>query len=280
MAHRQRHPSVWMTAMADCRPPPWKLATVGLVAGFGGGLASLGGGTLIIPLLSEWLGLDRHQARGTAMAVAGITALTGALSYASQGQVHWPTLLWTGLPAALAAPWAARISQHWSDQLLRRLFGLVLLAGATALLFHPGPGRGFADHWPHAWLLITGVVAGIVAGVLGVSGGPVLAPLFVLGLGMPQQLAQGSSLDARLPAIAAGLVEDHREGLVCWPLLPWLMAGDLAGVIAGTSLALTLPEAVLRRFFALLLVLLAFHEWADRPFHPHFQHRRAHSSYP
>ncbi len=269
-----------MKPMDTATPTPWKLATVGLVAGFGGGLASLGGGTLIIPLLSEWLGLDRHQARGTAMAVAGVTAMAGALSYATQGQVHWPTLLWTGGPAALVAPWAARISLHWPDRLLRQLFGLVLLAGALALLFHPGPGRGFAHHWPHAWLLFTGVIAGMVAGVLGVSGGPVLAPLFVLGLGMPQQLAQGSSLDARLPAIAAGLVEDHREGLVCWALLPWLVVGDLAGVAAGTTLALALPEVVLRRFFAGLLVLLALHEWAGRPFHPHFDHRRAHSSYP
>jgi len=269
---------VWSTTLFHALPR-WKVLTVGLVAGFGGGLASLGGGTLVIPLLSEWLGLDRHRARGTAMALAGVTSLAGALRYGVSGQVQWSTLLWTGLPAAMVAPLAARFSVHWPDGLLRRLLGLILLAGAAALFFHPGGGAGVALAHPHAWMAITGMIAGFMAGVVGVSGGPVLAPLFVVGLGMPQQMAQGSSLNARLPAIFTGVVEDVRESLVEWPLLPWLALGDLAGIAVGSQLALAMPEAALRRLFALLLLLLALHELMDRPFSAHGP-RRPHDNYP
>ncbi len=260
-------------------PPWWKPLTVGLVAGFGGGLASLGGGTLVIPLLSEWLGLDRHRARGTAMVLAGVTSLAGALRYGLSGQVQWDTLLWTGLPAAVAAPLAARLSFDWPDHLLRRLLGLLLLGGAVALLIHPGRGAGVALEHPHAWMVLTGVFAGFMAGVVGVSGGPVLAPLFVVGLGMPQQMAQGSSLNARLPAVVAGALEDIRESLVEWPLLPWMALGDLAGVVVGSELALALPEAGLRRLFAVLLLLLAARELLDRARFAHGP-RRPHDNYP
>ena len=230
---------------------------------------SLGGGTLIIPLLTEWIGLDRHRARGTAMALAGITAAAGALIYGSRGHVQWSTLLWTGVPAALIAPWAARLSLHWPDLVLRRLLGAILLAGSIALLFHPGPGNGFAIHWPWLWLVGTGIIAGALAGIVGISGGPILAPLFVLGLGMPQQLAQGSSLNARLPAVIAGVIEDQREGLVAWRLLPLLAAGDLVGIWAGAHLALALPEQQLRALFAMLLLLLGLHELGGRSRHLH-----------
>ena len=260
----------------DPGPSPgqgWKLATTGLLAGFGGGLASLGGGTLIIPLLTEWIGLDRHRARGTAMAVAGFTAIGGALVYGSHGHVQWNTLLWTGIPAALVAPWAARLSIDWPDLVLRRLLGSIMLAGSIALFLHPGPGNGFATQWPWLWLLATGVIAGALAGIVGISGGPVLAPLFVLELGMPQQLAQGSSLNARLPAVIAGVVEDQREGFVMWRMLPLLAAGDLAGIWGGAHLALMLPEPQMRQLFALLLLLLGLHELSGRAARIHRTHR-------
>ena len=262
--------------------PLRKLLTLlaGFFTGFGGGLASLGGGTLLIPMLTGWLGLTQHEARGTAMVIAGFTALSGALSYGLHNSVQWNTLLWTGIAAMICAPVAARLSVNWPEQTLRRLFALVLLLGALALILRSNDlTGGFASSWADLWLVLVGVIAGIVAGVVGISGGPVLAPLFVLGLGMPQQLAQGSSLTSRLPAIASSIWENQREGLICWQSVPLLGLGDVAGTVLGTHLALWLPEHLLRYAFALLLVLLALHELAGRPFHQHVSHR-PHGTYP
>ena len=67
--------------------PHWPTGLgIGVVAGVGGGLMSLGGGTLVIPLLMSWAGLTPLQARGTAIMVSVFSATTGAIMYASRGQ--------------------------------------------------------------------------------------------------------------------------------------------------------------------------------------------------
>ncbi len=259
---------------------PGRTLLAGFFTGFGGGLASLGGGALLIPMLTDWLGFSQHQARGTAMVVAGFTAVSGAIGYGLHGSVQWNTLLWTGIPALICAPLAARLSVDWPELTLRCLFAVVLLLGAVALILRGSePAGGFASAWPDLWLVGVGVIAGVVAGVVGVSGGPVLAPLFVLGLGMPQQMAQGSSLTSRLPAIVSSIWENQREGLIRWRSVPLLALGDVIGTLLGTRLALWLPEHLLRYAFAVLLVLLALHELAGRPVQRHISHR-PHGTYP
>jgi uncharacterized membrane protein YfcA len=256
-----------------------RLIVSGLITGFGGGLASLGGGTLLIPLLTEWIGMSYLEARGTAMAAAFFTSLSGAATYGLHGSVDWSTLLWTGVPALICAPLAARASANWPQRALRRAFGVVVLLGALALILKGEAHGGFAASWPQLWLVLAGMIAGAIAGAVGVSGGPVLAPLFVLGLSMPQQLAQGSSLVSRLPAIIGGVAEDQRENAVRWLVLPWLAVGIVLGTVLGGMLAIHLPEHVLRWLFAILLLLLSLHEIGGRPLHPHID-RRPHGTYP
>ncbi|OBS10534.1 sulfite exporter TauE/SafE family protein [Acidihalobacter prosperus] len=252
---------------------------VGLLSGVGGGLASLGGGTLLIPLLTDLLRLPALDARGTALAVSLVNALAGSAAYAAGGRIAWAPLFWAGLPALLIAPLAARLSRDWRTRGLRIAFGLVVMLGGIAL-FAAGmtPPDGFARGWPHIYLLFVGVLSGAVAGVAGISGGPVLVPLFVLGLGMPQALAQGSSLITRLPATLSGLWENVREGHVSWHLLPWLALGGLIGSLLGARLALALPEHLLRWLFAGLLIALGLFEIMDRPGHRLSAHH--HDPYP
>jgi len=256
-----------------------RLLASGLVGGLGGGLASLGGGTLLIPLLTEWLGMSRLAARGTAMAASFFTAVSGTITYGLHGNVDWRTLFWTGLPALVCAPLAARLSADWPQDLLRRLFGVVVLLSAAALLARGDLHAGFATGWSLPWMVLVGVIAGTVAGVVGVSGGPVLTPLFALGLGLTQQLAQGSSLVSRLPAILSGVAENQREGSVRWRALPLLGLGIVIGTVAGSILAIHLPEHILRSLFAVVLILLGLHEISGRPIHPHIDHR-PHGTYP
>jgi uncharacterized membrane protein YfcA len=76
----------------------------------------------------------------------------------------------------------------------------------------------------------------------------------VLLAGFPQILAQGSSLLAMVPAGAVGAYTHFRLGNVVKGLLPGLIPGILAGTFLGSTLALRLPELVLRLAFAAVLV--------------------------
>jgi len=234
---------------------------VGLVAGIGGGLVSLGGGTLVIPLLMGWLGLNPFQARGTALAVALFSAAMGAAYYGYHGVVDLQVALWVAIPSLLVTPLAARWSERLPGREIRQAFGLVVIIGGLLLVFRDLlPGLpSLPPGWLLSYLLLVGVLEGLVAGVVGVSGGPVLAPLFVLGLDMPQQLAQGCSLLARLPAIVAGAIENGLAGHILWRMVPWLALGAIGGAWFGGWLALWLPGHSLQLLFGGLLILLGGH---------------------
>ena len=234
---------------------------IGVVAGIGGGLASLGGGTLVIPLLMEWVRLTPLQARGTAIATALFSAGMGATTYALHDQVQWTVVLWVALPSMIVTPLAAAWSERFCGERLKAAFGVVVMVGALLLIFKDflPSSPTVPDPLRTAYLMAVGVVEGLVAGVVGISGGPVLAPLFVLGLGMPQQLAQGCSLAARLPAVITGTWENARLGNVCWRAVPGLALGALVGAWAGSHAALWLPEHALRTLFGVLLLGLGLY---------------------
>ncbi len=235
-----------------------KTFLIGLLAGLGGGLFSLGGGTLTIPLLLNWLRLSEFEARGTALAAAFFPAVLGTYLYARAGQVEIQAVVLVAVPALIVTPFVGLWTERLSGSRLRQVFGAVVVGGAVFLILREQllGERELAGMMRMTYLVGVGIVEGMVAGSVGVSGGPVLAPLLVLGLGMPQQMAQGCSLAARIPAVVAGSVENFRCRHIRLALLPGLVGGGLAGAWFGSSLALALPELHLRSLFALVLLLI------------------------
>ena len=106
-------------------------------------------------------------------------------------------------------------------------------------------------------LFVLGLTAGVLAGLFGVGGGILFVPALVFGLGLTQLEAEATSLLAILPTVAAGAWRQHRYGNIHWR--PALVIGiaSLGGVGVGVLVAEALPEATLRRLFALLVLAVA-----------------------
>lgn len=104
--------------------------------------------------------------------------------------------------------------------------------------------------------LLLGFAAGVLAGFFGVGGGILFVPTLV-GLGLSQLDAEATSLLAILPTVAAGTWRQRRYGNVHWQAALVLGLASIAGVAAGVQIATSLPEDVLRRLFALLLLGVA-----------------------
>lgn len=104
-------------------------------------------------------------------------------------------------------------------------------------------------------LALTGLAAGFLAGLLGVGGGILMVPAMVLLLGFDQHIAQGTSLLVIIPAAASGAATHYRSGRLVLRDAVWLAAGGVIGAVIGSGFALSIEEAVLRRLFALLLLL-------------------------
>ena len=114
--------------------------------------------------------------------------------------------------------------------------------------------------------LILGLVTGVLSGTLGIGGGVVVVPARVLIFSMPQKGAQAISLSLMVPMALLGAIQYWRYGhlQLSGGRLTLLCIGALGGVLIGSTLADRLPAAVLRRCFAMLIMLVAIRMlWPD-----------------
>jgi uncharacterized membrane protein YfcA len=102
-----------------------------------------------------------------------------------------------------------------------------------------------------------GFGAGVLAGLFGVGGGILFVPTLTLVLGLTQLHAEASSLLAILPAVIAGAWRQQRYGNVRWRAALVVGVAAIAGVEGGVYLAESLPEHMLRRLFAALVLVVA-----------------------
>jgi len=235
----------------------WAATLAGLLAGFAGGLFGVGGGIILVPMLTAFFALSQHQAHGTSLAAIGATAVAGLVVYGLNGNVAW-------LPAALlavaslpAARWGARLAARTSRERLTLAFAIFILVVAARILWRTPTGS--AEHALTglaglAASLATGAGVGLLSGFMGVGGGIIAVPALTLLFGMSQQLAQGTSLAVILVTAPYGALEHHRHGNVVPRLLPGLALGSLVGAPIAALVAQRLPQEALARGFALFLV--------------------------
>jgi uncharacterized membrane protein YfcA len=108
----------------------------------------------------------------------------------------------------------------------------------------------------YALAILLGVVAGVFAGLFGVGGGILFVPTLV-ALGLSQHEATGSSLLAILPTVVAGAWTQQRYGNVRWRAAAVIGLAAAVAAQGGAFLAEALPDRLLRRLFAVLLVVVA-----------------------
>ncbi len=108
-----------------------------------------------------------------------------------------------------------------------------------------------------ALVALLGLLAGVVSGLLGVGGGILFVPTLTIGLGLTQLHAEATSLLAIIPTAVAGAIQQYRYGNVRWRAAAIIGLAAIAGVEAGAQIAESLPEDVLQRLFAVLLLGVA-----------------------
>ncbi len=227
----------------------------GALAGFTGGLFGVGGGIVLVPVLTGRFGFTQHRAHGTSLAVIGATALASLFVYGGRAHVAWSTALVVGLASIAGAPLGARLAGRLSARRLKLAFAAFLVLVAARLLWRLPPPEA-ALEGAVAWgaELALGFAIGLLAGFMGVGGGILAVPAFVLLLGLPQATAQGTSLAVILVTAPAGAIEHHRQGHVAWELMPWLAIGAFGAAPIAAALATRLPQEWLGRAFAVFLV--------------------------
>ena len=241
------------------RPNPrpfWLVSLLGLAAGAGGGLLGVGGGIIMIPVLTMW-GYTQKCAQGTSLAVIAIIAPIAIFRYAIHGNVDFLFAIPLAIGGLVGGEIGSRIALRFSNKILGRAFSVLLILVALKMLFLGDPEQasnatlGIMDFVKAGAL---GITAGLAAGFFGVGGGIVFVPIGVLFGGLSQVVAQGSSWTAIFPTSIISGNSYRRKGELEWSLIKWLGLGAAIGVIFGADIAALLPSKYLQIAFALYLL--------------------------
>jgi uncharacterized protein len=107
-------------------------------------------------------------------------------------------------------------------------------------------------------IILVGVAAGILGGLVGVGGGIIIVPALVYLLGVSQKTAQGTSLALiMLPVGILGVLQYYKQGHVDFKVVGLLAIGFFMGSFLGSKIALSLPQATVKKIFAVLMILIA-----------------------
>ena len=107
-------------------------------------------------------------------------------------------------------------------------------------------------------LIIIGVAAGILSGLVGVGGGLIIVPALVYFVAFSQKAAQGTSLGILLlPVGILAVLQYYQKGYVDIKVVLIVSAGFLIGGWLGSKLAVSLPVATIKKIFAIFMLLTA-----------------------
>lgn len=107
-------------------------------------------------------------------------------------------------------------------------------------------------------LILIGLFAGAFSGMIGLGGGLVIIPALIYLLGMNQYMAQGTSLAIMLPPIGLmAAFNYYKAGALNLKYAMIIAVAFFIGGYFGSKWALTIPEAVLRKIFAVTLIIVA-----------------------
>lgn len=228
---------------------------IGSAGGFFGSLVGLGGGVVVIPLLTGVLGLTQHQAHATSLVGVVFTGLLGSVAYAGGGAIDWRIVPYIAAAATLLSIGSAAFAPRVDAARLKRIFGVVLIVAAVMLpLTAEHVGAGLTGPLRLPGLVALGALAGVLSGLLGIGGGSFVVPLLVLAFGFDQHTAQGTSLAMMIPAGIAGVIVHLRNRQIALGAVLGLAVGVALGAYLGGRFALYLPERPLQLVFGAVLL--------------------------
>ncbi|WP_336517436.1 sulfite exporter TauE/SafE family protein [Pollutibacter soli] len=107
-------------------------------------------------------------------------------------------------------------------------------------------------------IILTGLAAGMLGGMVGVGGGIIIVPALVYFLAFSQHQAQGTSLALMLfPVGILGVLNYYKRGYVDFRYAGLLAIGFVLGSYLGSKFSLSLPEANIKKVFAVIMIIVA-----------------------
>ncbi|MFY1666217.1 sulfite exporter TauE/SafE family protein [Pseudomonas sp. Pseu.R1] len=246
---------------------------LGACAGVLAGLFGVGGGIIIVPVLVfsfTLQGFDSsvltHLAVGTSLATIVFTSIQSVRAHHRMGAVRWPVFAWMTVGILIGAGLGSLTASYIAGPHLQKIIGVfaILVAIQMALDLKPKASRGVPGK---PGLVGAGVVIGWASAIFGIGGGSLTVP-FLTWRSLTMQQAVATSSACGFPIAVASaisfmilgwhdpLLPPHSLGFVYLPALIGIAVTSMFFARFGARLAHKLSPRVLKRLFALLLVVV------------------------
>ena len=247
---------------------------LGALVGFMAGLLGIGGGGIMVPILTSiflWQGSTQenvvHLALGTSMASIVVTSIASLRAHHAKGAVLWPVVK-AMTPGVVLGAFVGTFLAAYLSTLVLAIFFAVFMAYVAVQMFvnkQPKPCRKLPGK---LGMSATSTGIGIVSALVAIGGGSLTVP-FLVWNNINIKTAIGTSAAVGFPIAVAGAVgylingwsvattEKFTFGYV---YLPAVVAISLLSYITapfGARLAHRLPVPTLKKIFAILLVVLS-----------------------
>jgi uncharacterized membrane protein YfcA len=242
---------------------------VGLVVGLVVGLTGVGGGSLMTPILVFVFKVPVELAVGTDLLFASLTKIVGVTAHSARGNVNWRivgTLAAGSLPASIATIIAMGYLKAGGkplDGIVLPVLGVSLVATAAAVLLRKrilaaSQGRyALGEAGSARVAVLVGVVLGVLVTLTSVGAGAIgVAALMLLYPALKPAAIVGTDLAHAIPLVTVAGLGHLQLGNIDYRLLLGLLAGSIPGIYFGSTLSARLPEVLMRRILACVLLVM------------------------
>lgn len=241
---------------------------IGLILGLIGG----GGSILTVPVLVYLFGLSPVMATAYSLFIVGTSSLVGAIGFMKRKLVDISTAISFSIPALVAVyltrrwivPAIPEVIFHWDKMVLTKgsalmlFFAGIMIMSAVSLIRHKNSEAVKPRQWNHqyVYVVLEGLVVGLVTGLVGAGGGFLIVPALVLLGGLPMKKAVATSLLIIAIKSLVGFVGDIQNLSIDWRFLLIFTGVSMIGILLGTWLNQFIDGARLKKGFGWFVLLM------------------------
>lgn len=234
---------------------------IGLVTCLGalmGSLLGLGGGFLIVPMLTIFLSIPIKTAVALSLLSILANSISASVVYVDRKVVNYRVGLILESTTMLGAIAGANVNIMARESYIYIVFGLVLLYVSYRMYRGRNIGESKGKEGGNLYLgVLVSFIAGFFSGLLGIGGGILKMPILVLLLSLPTRVAIGTSMFMISITSATGTFIYFVNGIINFIYAPYAVLGASLGAQLGSRLGFKIEAKRLRLLFSLVLIVFS-----------------------
>lgn len=231
---------------------------LGFAAGVLGSMLGLGGGIIVVPVLT-FLGFSPTASASNSLFAALSNSIASTISYSKQKRIVFSLGLKLGLISIPGTILGAIMSTDVTPGIFKILFGLILIASAAYLFLRKKIRDKEKTLSIQMMFFVIGAsfFAGIISAFFGIGGGIIFVPLMVVAIGMTMKKAAPTSQLILLFSSLSGIIVHSFLGHPDFIQAGFLAIGSFFGGIVGARLSIDIKERYLQILVSIVILIAA-----------------------